>query len=92
MKDAPKLIPLAYSVAPLVEALNEYDRTAQERQRQWDTVRTEKEVSQAELADGIALQKVQDAFYEVTKDRNSRDNCRRCGLPFMRKVARMSTI
>lgn len=79
--------PLAFSTAPLVEALAEYDRTAPARKEMWDSVESNQDVHAAEKADIDALVKVQDAFYEVTKDRNSRASCAQVGLDFMRRIA-----
>lgn len=78
---------LAHSTQGLKDALAEYDRTAAERQRLWDSIACNADVTAAEAADRDALAKVQDAFYEVTRDRNSRDNCRRVDIDFMRRIA-----
>jgi hypothetical protein len=37
-------------------------------------------------AEAHALQKVQDAFYEDSKDRNSRDNCRQVSIKWLKKL------
>lgn len=79
--------PLVYSTEPLKAALVEYNRTAPERQQLWDTVESNGAVEAAERADKAALTRVQDAFYEVTKDRNSREHCRCVDIGFMRKIA-----
>lgn len=83
----PEIKPLAYSTAPLKAALAEYDQEAPARQRLWDTVASNADVDAAEAAEAAALAKVCDAFYEVTKDRNSRDSCQQLPLDFMRRLA-----
>lgn len=88
MTTQPKtIVPLAYSIQPLIEALAEYDRTAKERNALWENASCNLDVFAAEDADREALTKVQDAFYEVTKDRNSRGDCRRIDIQAMRKLA-----
>lgn len=86
----PSIKPLAYSTEPLKAALAEYDRGAPERQRLWDSVQDVADVAAAEAADALALRKVCDAFYEVTQDRNSREDCRRLPLDFMRRIAALN--
>lgn len=78
---------LAYDPAPLVEAIKEYDRTAPERQKLWDNAESNQDVQDAEKADQEALGRVQEAFWQVTQDRNSRESCSRVGIDFMRKIA-----
>ena len=87
MTDMPSISPLAYSTQPLIDALAEYDRTAPEREAIWASVGSNAEVFAAEKADADALAKVCDAFYEVTKDRNHREDCHRVPLDFMRRFA-----
>lgn len=72
---------------PLKAALLEYDRTAPERQQLWDQATCEADVAPAQAADRAALAKVQEAFYQVTKDRNCRANCYLVDIKFLRKVA-----
>lgn len=78
---------LKYDIQPLVAALVEYDRTAPEREAIWNDVENDTDVSVAEKADSDALEKVQEAFYQVTKDRNSRDSCRCVDIAYARKTA-----
>lgn len=80
----------AFSAQPLKDALAEYDRTAAERNRMWATVETSEDVIAAEQADKDALLKVQLAFHELTKDRNSLERCKLAGLDFMRRCAAFS--
>ena len=81
------LVPLAYSVKPLIDAIAEYDRTAPERNAMWESASCNLDVFSAEDADRAALTKVQEAFYEVTKDRNSQEDCRRIDIDAMRRLA-----
>lgn len=77
------------SIEPLKTALAEYDRTAVERQHKWDTVESSDDVDAADQADKDALVKVQDAFFEVTRDRNSRDNCGLADIASIREYANL---
>ena len=67
------IIPLAFSAQPLIDAIAEYDRTAPERNTMWEGASCTLDVIAAEDADRAALIKVQDAFYDVTKDRNRQE-------------------
>lgn len=78
---------LAYDPAPLIEAIEEYDRTAPEREKLWATVNSNEDVFAAEKADQEALEKVQEALWQVTQDRNSRDSCSRIDIDRARKIA-----
>lgn len=82
-----KIKPFAFDLAPLVEAINEYDRTAPDREKLWDNVDSNEDVFAAEKADQEALVKVQKAFWEVTQDRNSLESCGRISIDFARKIA-----
>lgn len=79
--------PLAYDTAPLIEAIEEYDRTAPDRQKRWAEVNSNEDVFAAEKADQDALEKVQEALWKVTQDRNSREACSRLDIDFARKIA-----
>lgn len=57
----------------LVAALTEYDRTAPARQVKWDAVQTNEDVNACLAMDKEADDKVREAFYQDTKDRNSKD-------------------
>lgn len=46
-------------------------------------------VQAAEQADIDALNKVREAFYEATKDRNSKSSCMRIDIEFARKIAQL---
>lgn len=81
------IVPLAYSAQPLIDAIAEYDRTAPERNAKWDNASCTLDIFAAEDADRDALIKVQEAFYEVTKDRNRREDCHRIDIDAMRRLA-----
>lgn len=72
---------------PLINALLEFDRTAPERKALWDKIASSEDFVIAQKADADALIKVQDAFYEVTKQRNSLADCRLATVEFMRHLA-----
>lgn len=57
------------------KALAVYNETVAERKRMMDLCRTEHDIFLWRLADRVALQSVQYAFYRDTKDRNSLDGC-----------------
>lgn len=80
---------LIYDVRPLKDAIAEFDRTAAARQLLWNSVSSNEEVGAAESADKAALRRVQDAFYDVTRDRNSHEHCLRVELEFMRRIANL---
>lgn len=78
--------PLAYDVAPLIEAVKEFDRTKPERDKRWDSVESNEDVFAAEKADMEALERVQEAFWQVTQDRNSRESCKRINIDDARRT------
>lgn len=74
-------------------ALVEFDAGAPARAAAWDRIgqaSSDADVWAADGADKAALCKVQEAFYEDTNHINSRDNCMRCDLQFMRRMAALS--
>jgi hypothetical protein len=83
--------PLKYRTAPLKAALKEYDSSKPARTKAWDDAKTDADVDAADAADTAALNKVREAFYTVTRDRNSRDSCMRVPLDFMRQVAKFKS-
>lgn len=80
---------LVYNPAPLIEAIKEYDRTAPERQKLWDNIESNQDVRDAEKADLEALERVQAAFWKVTRDRNSLESCLRIDIDFARQIANL---
>lgn len=59
----------------LIEAVAEFDRTAPERQAMLDSAETEADVAAWDAALAKALEPVQEAFYQLTKEYNSREKC-----------------
>lgn len=69
------------------KALEHYDFTAPTRAMSWDYVECADDVMACEAADKEALDLVREAFYLDTHDINSKDNCMRVDIDFMRKMA-----
>lgn len=69
------------------KALIEFDAGAAERQRLWDSIESNQDVEAAVAADNAAKNKVREAFYEDTKDINSKENCMCVEVDFMRRLA-----
>jgi protein-disulfide isomerase-like protein with CxxC motif len=67
------------------EALAVYDTSAAERQARWDRVNTTDHVEEAEHQDRLALEAVQEAFYQDTRNVNSREHCALADIAFMRR-------
>lgn len=87
--DAPA-IGLAFPVAPLVAAIAEFDAGKPARDNAWEQIYSPADLAACEAADKAELQKVQQAFWELTQDRNSRDNCALVSIDFCRKTAAMA--
>lgn len=66
-------------------ALATYDADTPRREALWQDAKTDADVDAAERADAEALQRVRDAYWEDTKDINSRDH--RADINFMREMA-----
>ena len=80
-------------------ALVEYDRTAPAREemfanlgKQDGYVACQAAFDEWEAAEKDALKKVQVAFHQDTSEYNHLDNCLRCDIHFMRKVACKSRV
>jgi hypothetical protein len=86
------------STQPLVEALAVYDASQPIRSRAWDTLGdgmetiTNDDVRALVEADRKAVDAVCLAFYEVTSDRNTLNNCMLCDITYMRKIAELGEI
>ena len=65
-------------------ALKEYGATQPKRDRLVENVKTDIDVEHWEQEEEDALNKVRQAFYEDTKDRNSLDNCMLLSLKILR--------
>jgi hypothetical protein len=57
-------------------AMLEYEMSRGERNRAWERVQTSSDIEACEESDHLALQAVQDAFYEDTKMFNTEAFCR----------------
>lgn len=68
-------------------AVLEFDAGIPSREATWSQVQTNTDVDVCERLDFQALRKVQEAFYLDTKHINSRDNCLRVDIDFMRRMA-----
>ena len=66
-------------------ALEEYDASLPSRDKLLDNVRSDADVVKWNREEQIALDKVREAFYEDSKDRNSRSNCMLVDLPTLRE-------
>lgn len=72
------------------EAIAKFDATKAERDDAWANATTDMHCNRALAADKVALQAVQEAFYLDTQHINSRDNCLRIDIQFMRRMAKES--
>jgi len=68
------------------KALAEYDRTQHVRDWLCDRVSTDQDVKDWQAACNAAIAEVQEAFYQDTKDRNSRDHCKYADITWMRSL------
>ncbi len=78
---------LAFDIRPFKAAVAHYEQTMPDRRRMWDAIECNADVARAEEADRAALAIVQEAFYELTKDRNLREDCMRIRFDYLKKVA-----
>ena len=78
---------LVFGAQPLRDALAEYDRTAPARRALWGEAGSNEGVSVAERAELRALNAVCEAYYQVTRDRHTREECWHTPLMFIRKIA-----
>lgn len=67
-------------------ALEKYDSTQSDRDFLWENPKSDWDVLHAQNQDQDAIDRVREAFYEDTKDRNSRDNCRVVKLGWLRAL------
>lgn len=70
-----------------IAALAAFDASAAEREEAWNKAETNEAIDAADLADLVALRKVQRAFHQDTSDINSQESCYRIDLAFMRRAA-----
>ena len=88
--EAPLTSVLAFPVAPLVAAIAEFDAGKPARDAAWARIDSPADLAACEAEETLALQKVQAAFWEVTKDRNSKDGCSQVSIEFCRKIASLA--
>ncbi len=69
------------------EALKAYDERAYIRTARWGAIKCNADVEHAQQADIDEANKVREAFYEDTEAFNSRDNCMRVGIDYLRTIA-----
>lgn len=67
-------------------AIDEYDKTASIREALFEAVRTNDDVIEWVQAEKEAVDKVRRAFYEDTKDRNSKSACMIVDIHTMRQL------
>jgi hypothetical protein len=72
-------------------ALLVHESGAAARAQAWGSIETAADADAAEAADADALRLVQLAYHRDTCDINSRGNCLRVDLAFMRRMAQGST-
>lgn len=75
------------STQPLRDALAEYDAGQPARDAAWDAIESDADFAACCKADGEALRKVQEAFYDLTSDRNTKVNCYHTDLAYLRRIA-----
>lgn len=76
------------SLARTEAALKEWERGAPAREVAWNTTENNEELMAVMQADLRALASLHDAFYEDTKDRNSRERCGLLGVETIREWVR----
>jgi hypothetical protein len=77
------------STQALREAIAEYDASATARGNAWAFVASNEDVLACIEADNDALDKVREAFWQLTSDRNSREHAYLADMTFMRKIAEL---
>lgn len=73
------------SLARTAAALEEWERTEAARDQLLDAATTDDKLGEWKRAEREALEKVAEAFFQDTKDRNSRENCSLVGLRTLRE-------
>jgi len=79
----------ATAMKALRDAIAAFDAGSAERAQQWDAIENNADLEAAEAADLKALETVREAFWQLTKDRNSRAHCSIVGIEFMRRIAQL---
>jgi hypothetical protein len=75
-----------------VDALAEYDASEADRESLFNGITDENSFNAWQSAQNLALEKVQEAFFQVTSNINSREHCRLVDVQFCRKVAAIGTL
>jgi hypothetical protein len=77
------------STAALRQAIAEFDAGQELRDALWMSAMNDDDCTRLEAEEAAALRLVQEAFYELTSDRNNRDDRYQVPLKFMRKTAEL---
>ncbi len=83
---------MGISTAPLQEAIVEFDAGEPARREALRHCETIEQVDACVAQDEAALNKVREAFFVVTQDRNSRVNAMMAEIHFMRRIAALGEI
>lgn len=70
-----------------IVAVDEYERTLPRREEMFNKIANMNDFYAWERAEKEALERVQRAFHKDTSGYNSLDNCLRCGIDYMRRIA-----
>lgn len=84
--------PKGVSTQVLRDAIIEYDRTEAARMKLFEDIVNDKEFAEWEAVERAALEKVQQAFWEVTKRFNGRSACAMVNIEFMRRMSYNETL
>jgi hypothetical protein len=68
-------------------ALAKFDESKVAREEAWANASSDLHCDRALAADKVALEAVQDAFYQDTAAYNRRENCLRLDIGFIRQIA-----
>lgn len=68
-------------------ALAKFDSTKVAREEAWANASSDLHCDRALAADKVALEAVQEAFYQDTQAYNRRENCLRIDIGFIRQIA-----
>jgi len=68
--------PIVFHISTLEEALSGYDRDVSISNQQFKDIKTQEDFLKWDSDHLTILSKVQEAYWFVTQDRNSRDHCR----------------
>ena len=77
------------STAALRQAIAEFDAGQELRDALWMSAMIDDDCTRLEAEEAAALRLVQDSFYELTSDRNSREDIHSVPLKFIRQTAEL---